>query len=397
MKTLYFDCVCGAAGDMIAGALIDAGADFETLRTALGSLQIGGFAVSVERVKKKGIEATQFRVDVDASAPQPHRHLRHVLEIIEGGDLPPCVKDASAETFRRIAACEAEVHGTTVEHVHFHEVGAIDSIVDVIAAHLGLYLLGIERVESSRLPVGFGTVKAAHGVMPVPAPATAKLLAGVPIWGGDLEGEWVTPTGAALIAQLAQAYGPIPPMRIERVGYGSGLREAPDRANVLRVLVGRREDAGACTETVAVLETTIDDMNPELLPVLIQEALKAGAHDAFLTPIVGKKGRAAHMLTVLSPENRAEALVRTVLRNSTTLGVRIRRESRVCLPRDWWPVATPWGEVRVKYGLLDGAASAPAPEFEDCRALAEKAGVTVLDVYQAALAAAIQKKQQTDA
>jgi hypothetical protein len=186
-------------------------------------------------------------------------------------------------------------------------------------------------------------------------------------------------------------------MRIEQIGYGSGQRDAPDRANVLRVLVGRSDGAEPGTETIAILETNIDDMNPELLPVLVEEALKAGALDAFLTPVVAKKGRAAHMLTVLSPENRVEVLVRTVLQNSTTRGVRIRRESRVRLERGWWPVTTPWGEVRVKYGLLEGAASAPAPEFEDCRALAEKAGVTVLEVYQAALAAAIQKKGQTDA
>ncbi|HQH53660.1 MAG TPA: DUF111 family protein, partial [Candidatus Hydrogenedentes bacterium] len=176
-------------------------------------------------------------------------------------------------------------------------------------------------------------------------------------------------------------------------GYGSGMRDAPDRANVLRALVGRSEQAHPGTETILVLETNIDDMNPELLPVLIQETLQAGAHDAFLTPIVGKKGRAAHKLTVLSPENRAEALMRTILRNSTTLGVRMRRESRICLPRDWKTVSTPWGQVRVKYGLLDGEPSAPAPEFEDCRALAEKAGVTVLDVYQAAVAAAIHEKE----
>ncbi|HOD49349.1 MAG TPA: nickel pincer cofactor biosynthesis protein LarC [Candidatus Hydrogenedentes bacterium] len=393
MKILYFDCVCGAAGDMIAGALIDAGADFAAVRAALGSLPIGGFTARLERVKKKGIEAAQFKVEVDPAAAQPHRHLRHVLEIIESAGLPQSVKDASAETFQRIAGCEAEVHGTTIEKVHFHEVGAIDSIVDVIVAHLGLHLLGIERVESSPLPVGFGTVKAAHGVMPVPAPATAKLLQGVPIFGGELEGEWVTPTGAALIAQLAQAFGPIPAMRLERIGYGSGMRDAPDRANVLRALVGRSEQAHPGTETILVLETNIDDMNPELLPVLIQETLQAGAHDAFLTPIVGKKGRAAHKLTVLSPENRAEALMRTILRNSTTLGVRMRRESRICLPRDWKTVSTPWGQVRVKYGLLDGEPSAPAPEFEDCRALAEKAGVTVLDVYQAAVAAAIHEKE----
>jgi uncharacterized protein (TIGR00299 family) protein len=393
MKTLYFDCVCGAAGDMIVGALIDAGADFDTMRAALDSLDIKGFTVGVERVKKKGIEATQFKVEQDASIPQPHRHLHHVLEIIKSGDLPQAVKDASAKTFQRIGESEAAVHGTTIEKVHFHEVGAIDSIVDVIGAHLGLHLLGIERVESSPLPVGFGTVKAAHGVMPVPAPATARLLEGIPVFGGDLEGEWVTPTGAALIAQLAKAYGPLPPMSIESIGYGSGVREAPDRANVLRVLVGTSGRESRDRETVFVLETNIDDMNPELLPVIIQETLKAGAHDAFLSPIVGKKGRAAHKLTVLCPEALADKLARIVLRNSTTLGVRMRRESRMCLARDWKPVSTPWGEVRVKFGLMDGRPSAPAPEFEDCRALAEQAGVTVLEVYQAALAAAFEKKE----
>ena len=393
MRTLYFDCFCGAAGDMIVGALLDAGADFEALRAALESLATDGFTVEANRVTKKGIESTHFRVLVDPSVSQPHRHLRHVLEIIEHGALPDSVKSAAAETFRRIAVSEAEVHGTTVEKVHFHEVGAIDSIVDVIGAHLGLHLLGIERVESSALPVGFGAIKAAHGVMPVPAPATAKLLEGVPVFGGDLEGEWVTPTGAALIAQLAAAYGPLPAMQIEHVGYGSGTRDAPDRANVLRVLIGETHERFAATGTVAVLETNIDDMNPELLPVLIEEALGAGAHDAFLTPIVAKKGRAAHKLTVLCAEDRADALARTILLNSTTLGVRMRVESRVCLAREWKTVETPWGQVRVKYGTLEGKPPAPAPEFEDCRALAAKAGVTVLEIYQAALAAAVQGKE----
>ena len=388
MKTLYFDCFCGASGDMIMGALIDAGADFDFIKSALGSLGVSGFEVSAEKVSKNGISATQFSVHLDADIEQPHRHLRHILEIIEKGDLPEKVKAASAETFRLIAECEAEVHGTTVEKVHFHEVGAVDSIVDIVGAHLALDNIGVERIEASKLIVGSGTVKTEHGVLPVPAPATALLLKGVPFEAGDLVGEMVTPTGAALVTQLAASFGPAPEMLVESIGYGCGTRNYEDRPNVLRVLIGESAEADFAGQQVTVIDANIDDMNPEILPTLLTDLIEKGARDAFLTPLLGKKGRPAHMITVICDEAKVQELVGVIFRGSTTLGVRMRQESRICLHRHWYTVATRWGEVRIKVGEFDGERTVASPEFEDCNKLARSAGVSVLEVYNAALAAA---------
>jgi hypothetical protein len=393
MKTLYFDCYCGASGDMIVGALVDAGADFGQIVASLKSLDLSGYSLSAERIDKHGTTATQFTVETDEH--HPHRHLRHILEIIRSGDLPESVIEASEETFRRIGECEAAIHGTTIEKIHFHEVGAVDSIIDVVGAHLALHQLGIERVEASALHVGSGTVKCAHGVMPVPAPATAALLKGVPSYGGEVDGELVTPTGAALVSQLAKRFGPMPQMVTEAIGYGSGTKDLPDRPNVLRVLIGETSAALPATEPIVVMETNIDDMNPELLPTLIEDALEAGARDAFLTPVLGKKGRPAHRITVLCDEGQEAKLAGVLFRGSTTLGVRMRTEQRICLERSWRNAETPWGSVRVKLGSLDGAQTAAAPEYEDCKRLAAEHDVPVRQVYEAAFAAAA-KGELTD-
>ena len=387
MKTVYFDCFCGASGDMIVGALLDCGANFEAIKRSLATLKVQGFAVRAEKVNKKGIMATQFHVDVDPSEKQPHRHLRHCVEIINDGDLPKPVKAAACETFRRIAVAEAAVHGTTIEKVHFHEVGAIDSIVDIVAAHLALHQLGIERVLASHVHAGAGTVKCAHGIMPVPAPATALLLEGVPSYGGDVQAELTTPTGAALLAQLAERFGPQPVMVVSTVGYGSGMRDLEDRANVLRVLVGQTQELPE-TEPIVVIEANMDDLPPEFYPPLMQDVLRAGARDVFITPIVGKKGRPGHLLTILCEEQRVAELTPLIFRDTTTLGFRMRVEQRVCLQRAWKNVDTPWGAVRVKIGSLNGDVTNVAPEFEDCRERAEAAGVSVLAVYTSASAAA---------
>lgn len=398
MRILYFDCGCGASGDMIVGALLDAGAPFADLEKALKSLSVPGLEVSAERVVKHGIAATQFCVHAEGGH-HPHGHQHHhkehhvhrrladVLEIIERGDLPERVKAAAAETFRRIADAEASVHGTTPEQVHFHEVGAIDSIADIIGAHLALHLLCIDRVVASPLNVGSGEVKTAHGVLPVPAPATVLLLKGSPFHGSEIPFEMVTPTGAALIAQWADAYAPVPQMTVEAVGYGSGTRDVPGRANVLRAMVGEAAEA-LSSETIAVIETDIDDMNPELFPPLMADVLAAGARDVFLTPILGKKGRPAHLLTILCNEEKAEELAHVVFRGSTTFGVRVRREQRYCLDREWKVAQTPFGNVRVKVGRYKGEVTAASPEFEDCRLAAEAHGVAVRAVYEAALGAA---------
>ncbi len=388
MKTLYFDCFSGAAGDMIVGALIDAGADFPKIRDGLMSLGVEGYDVAIEKVKKKGVMATKFHVNI-AEHGHPHRHLKHIVAIIEKGDLPPSVRAASLETFRRIAEAEATVHGSTVEKVHFHEVGAVDSIVDIVGAHLALDQLKPDRIEASPLHVGSGTVKCAHGVMPVPAPATALLLKGLPTYGGTVEGELVTPTGAALIAQLAQKFGPQPAMSIDTVGAGSGTRDLPDRPNVLRVMLGQSIGGAGATETVTVIEANIDDMNPELFPPLVKGLIEAGARDAFLTPILGKKGRPAYLVTAMADEAAVEKVANALFRGSSTLGLRMRREERICLQREWKNVQTPWGVVRIKIGVRNGAAANVAPEFDDCARVAEEAKVAVREVYDAARAAAI--------
>jgi len=390
-RALYFDCSCGVSGDMAVGALLDAGADFDRVRAGLRSLRVPGFEISAQDVKKHGIMATQFSVRLDEGHEHPHRHLSDISDIIEQGDLPAAVKAASAETFRRIAECEAIVHGTTTEAIHFHEVGAVDSIVDIVGTHLALHDLGIDRVVSSPLNVGSGTVAAAHGVLPVPAPATALLLKGVPAYGSEVEGELVTPTGAALVSQLAQRYGPLPDMRIEAAGYGCGAREIPDRANVLRVLIGETPTGHlpGLTEPIVVIEANIDDMNPELFPPLLAEVLDRGARDAFLTPVLGKKGRPAYQVTVLCDHAKASEAIRVLFQGSTTLGVRMHVEERICLEREWKSVDTPWGTVRVKLGRFEGRITCASPEFEECRGVAEQGHVPVLAVYEAARAAAI--------
>jgi uncharacterized protein (TIGR00299 family) protein len=390
MRTLYFDCFCGASGDMIVGALLDAGADFGKLRAALESLGVGGFTVSAEKIKKHGIMATQFRVEVEHEHGHPHRHLHDILEIIERGELPVAVKEASGLTFRSLAECEAAVHGSTIEEVHFHEVGAVDSIVDIVSAHWALNDLGVESVSASPLNVGSGTIHTAHGVLPVPAPATARLLEGVPSYGSEVALELVTPTGAALITQCAQAYGAMPEMRIGAIGYGAGTKDLSDRANVLRVLVGETDGAVPVGEFVTVIEANIDDMNPELVPPLLAGLIERGARDAFVTPIVGKKGRPAFLITVLADAEHVDAVVSGMFHESTTLGVRIRQERRVCLERAWQTVETPWGAVRVKIGRFQGQITCRSPEFEDCRRLAEEKGVPVLAVYERAKAAAVE-------
>lgn len=395
MNVVYVDASMGASGDMIVGALLDLGADFEALQQALTSLGVEGYQLHARSVTKGGIAATQFTVELDPGIRQPHRHLRHVVEIIESGSLPEAVKAASIETFERIAEAEARVHGTTIEKVHFHEVGAVDSIVDVVGAHWARHALGIERFYVSPLHVGAGTIECAHGTMPVPAPATALLLEGAPCYGGDVQTELVTPTGAALLTQWAEAFGPMPMMQIGATGYGSGTKDVPGRANVLRMLRGQMSGSEETTP-ITVIETTIDDMTPELLAPALAAALEAGARDAFIAPVFGKKGRPAHLITLLCGAAQISDMVGLLFRHTSTFGVRMRTEERVCLERDWREVTTPWGPVRIKMGYRGGEIIRRAPEFEDCRVLAEEKGVAVTAVYEAALAAAV-KGELTDA
>lgn len=312
--------------------------------------------------------------------------MKEISEIIAKADLPESVKEASRETFRRIGEAEAAVHGVPIETIHFHEVGAIDSIADVIGAHLCMHMLNVDAIYASPLHVGAGTVKCAHGVMPVPAPATVLLLKDVPSYGGDVQGELVTPTGAALLAQWVTEFGPMPAMRIEASGYGAGTKDLADRPNVIRAMIGESQDGGT-TETIRVIEANIDDMNPEIYPSVITALLSAGAKDAFITPIIGKKGRPGQLITVLAAQSDEVACCDILLAHTTTLGLRIREERRIVLDRSWTEAPTPWGNVRVKIGARDGTILSRAPEFEDCARVAEAAGIPVLRVYEAAMGA----------
>ena len=375
---------------MTVGALLDAGADFTVLKERLASLGVPGFTVTAEKIVKKGITATQFSVIEDEKEHHPHRHLHHIEKIINESALPQPVKDAANATFLALGEAEAAVHGTTIEKIHFHEVGAMDSIVDIVAAQLCFHLLGIEHFVSSPLHVGAGTVKCAHGIMPVPAPATARLLQGKPTYGGDVQGELVTPTGAALINQRVTVFGSAPLMRTEAIGYGSGTKDLPDRANVLRVLIGECDASNSAQETIQVLEANLDDMSGELLAPLIASLMEGGALDAFLTPVVGKKGRPGHLVTVLAKDENAQALCEQLFTHSTTLGVRMRTERRSVLTREWKRVTTPWGTVRIKIGSRGEQTYTTSPEYEDCRRIAASADIPVRRVYETALAAAVQ-------
>ncbi|MCC6142652.1 MAG: nickel pincer cofactor biosynthesis protein LarC [Candidatus Hydrogenedentes bacterium] len=318
---------------------------------------------------------------------EPHRHLPEIVALIQGAALPQPVKDAAIETFELLGAAEAAVHGTTIDQVHFHEVGAIDSIVDIVAAQYALHLLGVEEVHCSPLHVGAGTVKCAHGIMPVPAPATALLLKGRPTYGGAVQGELVTPTGAALIAQRVKRFGGAPEMLVDTIGYGSGTKDLADRPNVLRVMMGEAAVERGM-DTVAILEANVDDMSGELVAPLIEALLAAGARDAFSTAVSGKKGRPAQRITAICDEAKTRLCAEQFFRHSTTFGVRVRSEKRYVLDREWKRARTPWGDVRVKLGSWDGELLQQAPEFEDCREVAEKAGIPVRQVYAAAAAAA---------
>ncbi len=387
MTTAYFDCFNGAGGDMIVASLLDAGADASRLREGLSSLGVVGYEIFIENITKQGFAATRFDVRLDETADQPHRHLKHVVEIIIGSALPASVKEKSIRIFERLAMAEAAVHGTTIEKVHFHEVGAIDAIVDVTGAVFALHLLGVDRVICSAIPVGSGTVTCQHGVMPVPAPATAELLKGIPIAATNETGELTTPTAAAVLTTLAENFGPLPPMRIESIGFGAGTRDGQTRPNVLRVMLGSQTNEtaipGTETDLISVLETNLDDTTPEIVGYCIERLLDAGALDAYAMPIQMKKSRPGVILTVLCEAGQVATMERIVFRETKTLGIRRTEARRTKLPRRHETVSTPFGQISMKIATLDDSAQA-SPEYEDCRAAAKAHDVPIGDVMTAA-------------
>lgn len=388
MRTLYFDCFSGASGDMINGALIDLGVSLSRLQEQLSKLPLTGYRIRATETKRTGLRAIKFDVDIDQS-PQPERRLSDILATITAAPLSDSVKRLSQQVFIRLGEAEAKAHGVSPEDVHFHEVGAVDSIVDIVGACIGFHELGVEQFVCSPINVGRGMVNCSHGQMPVPVVATAELLKGAVVYTSDVDAELVTPTGAAIISTVTQAHGALPPLKLERVGYGAGTKQWPDRPNLIRLMLGETPGPAASVQIdkVTVIEANIDDSSPELLGYFMEVGLKAGALDVFYTPIQMKKNRPAIKLTVVCRDGDRERMAALIFRETTTVGLRFYEAERRVLDRRWMEVATPFGPIRVKVAYLNESIVNVAPEYDDCKAAAEQHQLPLRQVIEYAVAA----------
>lgn len=394
-KVLYFDCFSGASGDMILGALIDAGLPLDELRAAVGSLALDGVTLEAERVDRAGVGATKFRVrgadgghDHHEADHHPHhehgghrhghghRGLSAICALVDRSALSEPAKERARRLFRRLAETEAAIHQQPVEAIHLHEVGAVDSIIDIAGAVFGLEWVGADRIVSSPLNVGSGTVRCAHGVLPVPAPATTRLVAGVPVYSSGVEAELLTPTGALLVTDYAERYGPLPALRVRQVGYGAGDRDHAGTPNVVRVVIGDDGAAGNL-QRVVVIESEIDDMNPQIFGVLMDRLHAAGALDVFYAPIQMKKNRPGTLVSIVALPADRETLAGLLFRETTTIGVRFQEMDRERLERERVTVETPLGPVRFKLAVRNGDLVNASPEFDDCLRLAERHDLSV--------------------
>jgi len=368
MKIAYFDCFAGASGDMILGALVDAGLDINELKSELAKLHLDHYDLKAQKVVKKGIGGSQVHVIIDEHHHgHHHRHLADIEAIINASDLETSVKKSGLKVFNRLARAEACVHRTSVDTVHFHEVGAMDAILDVMGAVAGIHALGIDKVMCSPLHLGSGTVACAHGILPVPAPATAELVKGKPVYASSVEGELLTPTGAAILTTLAADFGPLPAMALETIGYGAGTSD-PALPNLLRVMIGRAaEGIKDCNmEQVAVLETNIDDMNPQIYEYIITKVLQMGALDIYITPVQMKKNRTGMLVTLVCALEKIGQFADFLLRETTTIGLRWRPENRLKAWRRIESMETPYGRINFKIAKIGNETINVAPEYEDC-------------------------------
>ncbi len=368
---------------MVLGALIDAGLSIADLKAELGKLHLHGWDISPTSVRRSGLRATL--AGVSAEEHHHHRHYSDIATMIEASEVSPRAKEMALAVFRRLGEAEAHVHGVSLEEVHFHEVGAVDSIVDIVGSCIALDLMGIQEVYGSALPWTHGRVQSDHGLLPLPAPATVELMRGWPVEMVDAEGEWVTPTGAALLTGLA-AGSCMPPMTVEATGYGAGTRDPEGRSNVLRVVIGQTAEASERDRVIEV-QANLDDMNPEWMPRAIEAVLEAGALDAFFIPVGMKKGRPGFVFTALCTEGNRDAVAEAILRQTTSLGIRYHTADRIKLRRESLTVETLWGPVRMKLGYLGSERVNAAPEYEDCRQVSERTGVPLKDVYATVQAA----------
>ena len=381
MKILYFDCFAGASGNMILGALVALGVDENDLIEQIKLLGAADFEIEFKTIDKSGIAAVHAEVKVPHE--HAHRHLHHIEKIIGDSRLPETVKQRAIKIFTLLAEAEAKVHGVEIEKIHFHEVGAMDAIVDVVGACIGFELLEIERFACSKIHVGSGFVKMAHGKYPVPPPAVAELLKGAPIYSTEIEGELITPTGAAIIAAVCESYGQIPEMKIEQTAYGAGTRDYENFPNVLRLMLGTSEncerraesldamnDGQTATDNLCLIETNIDDLSPQILGYVMERAFETGALDCWFTPIQMKKNRPATMISILCPKANKQALTELLYTETSTLGVRLSEIERECLPREIVEVETEFGKVDVKIARFKNKIVNAKPEYEQIREIA---------------------------
>jgi uncharacterized protein (TIGR00299 family) protein len=384
MTLAYFDCFSGISGDMTLGALVDAGVSLDALRAELSKLGLPGYEITSEKVKRSAIAATKVHVIIERKDREP-RYLSDILAVIDSSTLSPPVKEKSSRIFKRLADAEAKVHGTTPDKIHFHEIGAVDAIVDIVGAVIGIELLGVSRIAASAINVGSGTVQTSHGLLPVPAPATAELLTGIPWYQSSTPFELATPTGAAVISTLGTSFGLLPPMKVGRIAYGAGDKDVPDRPNVLRLMLG--EQTAAYEEDSSVLiETNIDDMNPQVYDYLIDKLMHQGAQDAYLTPIIMKKGRPAVLLSVLTDTSETDRLIDAIFRETTSIGVRVREVGRKKLSREIREIDTVYGTIKIKISRRGEEIFTVTPEYEDCKKIADEKQMPLKTVMEAAIA-----------
>ncbi len=387
MKIAYFDCFSGISGDMIVGALLDAGLKIETLEKELKKLGLTGYQLEVNKVVKKGISATKFKVKIKEEGVE--RRFKDILTILEKSKLDEEIKKETQKIFFNIAQAESKIHQEDIDRIHFHEIGGLDSIIDITSAVIGIKTLGIEEIHSSALPLGKGFVECSHGIIPVPAPATLELLKNIPTYSGGIESEMITPTGAAIISTLAKSFGERPLMKIEWIGYGAGEKEFRI-PNLLRVSIGEKilKDEnlkdGYVSDEAVLIETNIDDMNPEFYDYIMEQLFSRGALDVFLTPIQMKKNRPAHMLSIIVYEQDLKKILEVLFSESTTLGVRIREIKRLRLAQQNIIAETKYGKIRVKVGIFKGEIKNIAPEFEDCKKMTKQHQVPLKEIYEEA-------------
>lgn len=385
MKLAYFDCFSGISGDMVLGALVDAGADLRALEAELRKLNLEGWEISAEKVQRKAVRAT--KVNVETKETHHHRHLSPILKMIDDAALAPRASQRARQIFQRLGEAEAKVHNISIEKVHFHEVGAVDSIIDIVGSAIGFELLGIDDFACSIMDVGSGRVQTEHGLLPVPAPATVELLRDAPTFSSGIEKELVTPTGAAIATTLSTRYAAMPAMTLRAVGYGAGSADLPQQPNVLRLMIG--ESAGSRAEAhwdapVEVIEANFDDMSPQIYGYFVEQALAAGALDIFSTAVQMKKNRPGQLVTLLCEPSNVKRLIDLIFRETTTIGIRTHEVRRQTLAREFVPVETPLGTIRMKLSRLNGTVLNAAPEYEDCRRIATEQGLPLKEVFATA-------------